>query len=482
MPRITFVNDAFRRITGLDEADVLGETLLTLPFVESIGEPSAALRRSLYANKRFESDGLRVRHPDGTDRVLEVELTPMPEAAASPSHWVGVVRDVTERTAHLEVLEHQALYDFLTGLPNRVLLRDRLDQAIRQVGRQDASLALLVMDLDRFKEINDTFGHQFGDLLLKEFARRLRGLLRTADTVARLGGDEFAVLLPSAGSAGDAALMAEKILAALLPSFSIEGQSLEVSASIGIALCPRDGDDWTTLLRCADVAMYAAKQSSEGYVVYSSADDTYGASGVALMRELRAGVEGDQLHLDYQPQIEMRTRRTGAVEALLRWRHPRRGLLLPGQFLPAAERTGMIKPVCEWALETALSHCRSWHDGGRPVQIAVNLSGRNLRDPLLSERLSRLLGSAGIEPGFLKLEISEQGVVGDPHGAIAALVRIRASGVRLAIDDFGSGESSLASLKQLPVDEIKIAGSLVRAMARDSRDAAIVRCAIDLRH
>jgi diguanylate cyclase (GGDEF)-like protein/PAS domain S-box-containing protein len=482
MPRITFVNDAFRRITGLDDGDVLGETLPSLSFLESLLEPATGLRRSLDSNKRFQSEGLRVRRPDGSERTLEIELAPMPEDAPAPTHWVGVVRDVTERAAHLEVLEHQALYDFLTGLPNRILLRDRIDQAVRQVERQDASLALLVMDLDRFKGINDTFGHQFGDLLLKEFARRLRSLLRTADTVARLGGDEFAVLLPAAGTVSDAALMADKILAALEPPFTIEGQSLDVSASIGIALCPRDGDDWTTLLRCADVAMYAAKQSGAGYVVYSAAADTYGESGVALMRELRAAVEGGQLHLDYLPQVDMRSRRARAVEALMRWRHPRRGLLLPGQFLPAAERTGMIKAVCEWALETALGHCRSWHDAGRPVQIAVNLSGRNLRDPLLSDRLTRLLAKAKLDPSFLKIEIPEQGVVGDPHGAVAALHRIRASGVRLAIDDFGGGESSLPALKQLPVDEIKIAGPLVRAMARDSRDAAIVRFAIDLGH
>ena len=481
-PALTFVNEAFRRITGLEDGEVLGEPLTALPFDDDAPEPAASLRRSLYANRRFQSEALRLRRPDGDVRVVELEVTPMPEGSDAPTHWVGVVRDVTKRAAHLEILERQALYDFLTGLPNRVLLHDRLDHAIRSVGRRDATLALGVMDLDRFKEINDTFGHQFGDLLLKEFAQRLRGLLRTVDTVARLGGDEFAVLLPEAGNAHDAALMAEKILAAMDRAFLIEGQTVDVSASIGIALCPRDGDDWTTLLRCADVAMYAAKQSSEGYVVYASGDDTYGASGMTLMRELRTGVENAQLRLDYEPQLEMRSGRAGSVEALVRWEHPRRGLLMPRQFLPAAERTGMIKPVCDWALATAVGHCRAWHAEGRPVQIAVNVSGRNLRDPLLSERIARLLESAKLDPIYLKLEISEQGVVGDPHGSIAALTRIKAAGVRLAIDDFGGNESSLSALKRLPVDEVKIAGPLVRAMARDPREAAIVRCAIDLGH
>ena len=483
LPRITFVNEAFRRITGLEASHVLGERLTALlTLVENDPDATADLRRALYTGQPFCGDALRARRRDGRECVLELQLTPAPEGSPTPTHWIGIVRDVTQRVAHLELLEHHALYDFLTGLPNRMLLRDRLDQAIRNAGREDASLALFVMDLDRFKDINDTFGHQFGDLLLKEFGARLRGVLRTADTVARLGGDEFAVLLPKAGGAADAALMAEKILAALEKPFSIEGQSLDVSASIGIALCPRDGDDWTTLLRCADVAMYAAKQSSEGYVVYSSSEDTYGESGVALMKELRSGVEGGQLHLHYQPQIHLTSRRAAAVEALVRWEHPRRGLLLPGQFLPAAERTGMIKPVCEWALETALGHCRAWHDAGKPLRVAVNVSGRNLRDPLLFERLRRLLDKSGLDPGFLKIEISADSVFSDPHGSMAALSRIRASGVRVSVDDFGASESSLASLRRMPVDEIKIAGVFVREMARDERDAAIVRCAIDLGH
>lgn len=482
LPFITFVNEGFHRITGLSSADVVGEPVTVLPLVGDDADRIAKLRRALYAGERFDAEGLRVRRPGGSECLLEMQLMPVAQGAASPTHWVGVLRDVTARMAYLEVLERQALYDALTGLPNRSLLRDRLDQAIRAAGREDASLALCVMDIDRFKEINDTFGHQFGDLLLKEFGARLRGVLRGADTVARLGGDEFAVLLPSAGKAGDAAVMAEKILAALALPFVIEGQSLEISASIGIALCPQDGDDWSTLLRCADVAMYAAKQSSEGYVVYSAEQDTFGSTGLSLMRELRSGVEGSQLHLHYEPQIDFRSGRPGGVEALVRWQHPRRGLLMPGQFLPAAERTGAIKPVCDWALETAVEHCRGFHEMGRPVPVAVNVSGRNLRDPLLLERLARLLETSKLDPAFLKLEISEDNLIGDPHGAIAALGRIRAAGVRLAIDDFGVGESSFAGLKRLPVDEIKIAGAFVRDMSRDGRDAAIVRCAIDLGH
>ncbi len=482
MPRISFVNEGFGRITGLADRDVLGETLAVLPVVESDLGSIASLRRSLYAGERFYRDGMRARRPDGSECVFELELMPVPEGAPRPTHWVGILRDVTERAAHVEALEQQALYDFLTGLPNRMLLRDRLEQAIRHSGRENSPLALFVMDVDRFKDINDTFGHQFGDLLLREFGQRLRGVLRTADTIARLGGDEFAVLLPTAGDAAGAALMAEKILAALEKPFRIEGQSLDVSASIGIALCPQDGDDWTTLLRCADVAMYAAKQSSEGYVVYSASRDTYGESGFTLMRELRDGIEGRQLNLQYQPQVRVQDGRPRAAEALVRWQHPRRGLLLPGQFLPAAERTGAIKPVCEWALETALGHCRDWRDAGRSLPVAVNVSGRNLRDPLLLEKISHLLGNAKLDPACLKLEITEGSVLGDPHGAISAMARIQAAGVRLSIDDFGSGESFLSSLKRLPVDEIKIAGAFVKQMATDVRDAAIVRCAIDLGH
>jgi diguanylate cyclase (GGDEF)-like protein/PAS domain S-box-containing protein len=482
LPRITFVNEGFQRITGLAASEILGELVTILPLVADDADRIARLRRSLYSGERFDAEGIRVRRPSGAECTLDLQLMPVPQGAPEPRHWVGVVRDVTARAAYLEVLERQALYDALTGLPNRSLLRDRLDQAIRSAGRENASLALCVMDIDRFKEINDTFGHQFGDLVLREFGVRLRGVLRAADTVARLGGDEFALLLPAAGRVAEASFMAEKILAALAPSFVIDGQSLDVSASIGIALCPEDGDEWTTLLRCADVAMYAAKQSSEGYVIYSAEDDTFGATGLALMRELRSGVEGAQLRLHYEPQVAFKSGRAAGLEALVRWQHPRRGLLMPGQFLPAAERTGAIKPVCEWALETAVGNLRALHDAGRPVRVAVNVSGRNLRDPLLLERLERLLRASNLDPGFLKLEISEDNLLGDPHGSIAALARIRAAGVRLAIDDFGVGESSFASLKRLPVDEIKIAGAFVRDMARDTRDAAIVRCSVDLAH
>jgi diguanylate cyclase (GGDEF)-like protein/PAS domain S-box-containing protein len=481
LPLVTFVNEGFRRVTGLEPADVIGEPATVLPLSDD-AEKFAKLRRALYSGERFQADTIRVQRRDGTSGSLELQLLPVPEGAPAPSHWVGVLRDVTTRVAHLEVLEHQALYDSVTGLPNRSLLRDRLDQAIRKAGRDQASLALFVMDIDRFKEINDTFGHQFGDVLLKEFGLRLRGVLRAVDTVARIGGDEFAVLLPSAGSGTDASLMAEKIQAALGKPFVIDGQTLEVSASIGIALCPQDGDDWTTLLRCADVAMYAAKQSSEGYVIYSAGEDAFGVNGLTLIRELRSGVEGSQLRLAYEPQLDVKSRRASAVEAIVRWQHPRRGLLMSRQFLPAAERTGAIKPVCDWALETALAHCRVWHEAGRPVRVAVNVSGRNLRDPLMLERLSKLLVGAKLDPAYLKLEISEDSLVGDPHGAIAALWRVKETGVRLAIDDFGSRESSLASLKKMPVDEIKIAGAFVRAMARDAQDAAIVRSLIELGH
>ena len=480
-PLIAFVNEGFTRITGLTSAEVLGQSLEVLRVSEHDRDLAETMGPALARGERFRTEA-RSRRRDGTPYAFELEITPVPADFGEPLHWVGLVRDVSERMAHLAALEHQALYDFLTGLPNRILLQDRLNQAIQGAPRDGVPLALCLLDLDRFKEINDTLGHFAGDALLKQVGARLRSVLRTVDTVARVGGDEFAVLLPTVADESGATRIAEKLLRAVKEPFEVDGQSLEVSASIGIALFPEHGTDWATLMRSADVAMYVAKKASDGCALYSSRQDSYSKSRLALIGELRAAIERGELRLAYQPQINLKTGRVSGVEALVRWQHPRHGLILPDEFIPGAERTGAITPLSEWVLAAALRQCREWHADGLSLDVAVNISERVLRDPHLPEKIARSLAISKVEPASLTLEITESSVMADPGHAVEILNRIRASGVRLAIDDFGSGHSSLVALKRLPVDEIKLDKSFVLELASDQSDAMIVRATIELSH
>ena len=418
----------------------------------------------------------------GAGRIFDVHFAPTRDSKRKITGLLGVATDVTERVRAEGALKHQALHDTLTDLPNRALLHDRIEQAILLAERQKTQLALIVMDLDRFKEINDTFGHQAGDSVLRQVGPRLRTMLRRADTVARLGGDEFAILLTTVVDAGGAALVARKIQQALEEPFDIDGHKFDVSASIGIALYPTHGEDWTTLMRRADVAMYAAKQSLSGFAVYSRVDDPYSPSRVSLMGELRHGIANGELRLHYQPKIDLRTKKINRVEALVRWQHPKHGLLPPDQFIPLAERTGLMKPLSRWVIDTALEQCRTWHEAGLSIRVATNISTTSLQDPHLPEMIEGLLKAWRLDSACLKLEITESSIMVDPPRALSILTQIRDSGVRLSIDDFGTGNSSLAYLKHLPVDEIKIDKSFVLEMTTNPSDLAIVRSTIELGH
>jgi len=379
------------------------------------------------------------------------------------------------------LLEHQALHDVLTDLPNRALIEDRLQQAILSAKRQARSLALLIMDLDGFKEVNDTLGHHMGDLLLQQVAVRLQNILRKSDTVARLGGDEFAVLLPSA-DAEKAVLAARKILDALKSPFPIQGHILDIGGSIGIALFPTHGADGTTLVRRADVAMYVAKRASTGFAIYDSEHDQHSMAQLALTGEFSHAIENQQLALYYQPKIDLKSGCLVSAEALARWHHPQHGLIMPDKFIPLAERTGLIKPLTQWGLNTALRQCASWREAGLDLSVAVNLSARNLPEPQLAENIARMLENWNVPAGWLELEITESAIMTDPVRALNILTRLDAMGVRLAIDDFGTGYSSLSYLKKLPVDTIKIDKSFVMHMSTDKNDEVIVRSTIDLAH
>jgi diguanylate cyclase (GGDEF)-like protein/PAS domain S-box-containing protein len=378
--------------------------------------------------------------------------------------------------------QHQALHDSLTGLPNRTLLRDRLQQAILAGQRDHSGLALLIMDLDRFKDVNDTLGHQSGDELLEEVAKRLQGALRASDTVARMGGDEFAVILPTANNAALASSIAQKLVRELERPFSVGGHPVSISASIGIAVYAEHGTDAKTLLRHADVAMYVAKRSGSGHAVYSWEQDAHDPERLALIGELRSAIEHDQLVLHYQPKIDLRTRRCERVEALVRWQHPQRGLIPPDQFIPLAEQTGLIKQLTNWVLSAAIRQCRVWRDSGLDIAVGVNLSMRNLHDPELVGLVGELLERNGVSPSALKVEVTESALMTDPRRALDSMARLRAIGVEVAIDDFGTGHATLSYLKQMPVEEIKLDRSFVRDMCTDRNDFTIVRSTIELAH
>ena len=361
-----------------------------------------------------------------------------------------------------ERIRFLAYHDTLTQLPNRTLFYDRLQQAILAANRENKTLALLILDLNRFKEINDTMGHQSGDLLLKQVGARLQDLLRVSDTVTRLGGDEFAALLLNVDYK-HAISIAQKTLESLQAPYTLEGISLGIQVSIGIALFPEHGEDAGTLMRHADMAMYVTKQVGHGYAVYTPEQDQQKPRHLALMRELRHAIEREELLLHYQPKIDLRTNRVIGVEALVRWQHPLGGLISPDQFIPLAERTGLIKPLTQWVLNTALRQCHGWHQTGKEISVAVNLSVPDLQDPELPDHVTRLLKTCGVAHRWLELEITENAMMGGPARNMEVLRRLGKMGV-LSIDDFGTGYSSLANLKKLPINEIKIDKPLVMGM------------------
>jgi diguanylate cyclase (GGDEF)-like protein len=376
--------------------------------------------------------------------------------------------------------EHQALHDVLTGLPNRALLHDRVGQAITQAKRERGVVGLMLMDLNRFKEINDTLGHHHGDDLLQQIGPRLKAALREADTVARLGGDEFAVLLPGIDTPESAREVGEKLLAALDEPFTVDGMSLEVGASIGGAAYPVDGDDVDALLRRADVAMYVAKDAGAGVQMYSSSDDEHSPDRLALAADLRRAMDEEELFVAYQPKIELAGGTVQGVEALVRWQHPERGMIPPTDFIGHAEHTGLIKPLTLYVLDHALRQAAIWRAEGLRLSVAVNLSVRALLDHSLPDDVHRLLCRWSVPPELLELEITESTIMADPVRAREILDELHEMGIRLAIDDFGTGYSSLGYLKRLPVDEIKIDRSFISSMCEDAHDATIVRSTIEL--
>lgn len=386
---------------------------------------------------------------------------------------------IKERTSQLE---YQALHDPLTGLANRALIFDRLDHELRTLTRRAKQMAFLLIDLDRFKEVNDTLGHYTGDQLLVEFGRRLQRLIRTTDTIARLGGDEFALFLPEISERKDGVALAQRILKSLEEPFTIDGQCIHVDASVGVVLVPWHGRDKETIMRRADVAMYAAKRRKTGFALFDSEYEEGHAASLTLMGELRKGIENQELFLHYQPKIELATGRVCGVEALLRWRNPKRGLVPPGEFIPLAEQGGLIKPLTMRALEIALEQESIWMSSGISLPVAVNLSALNLQDPELPAYIVGILDAYGVPANFLELEITESAIMTMPARGLEVVQELDRMGINLSIDDFGTGYSSLVYLRSLPVRIIKIDRSFVVNMDTNEKDAKIVHAIVDLGH
>jgi len=421
----------------------------------------------------------RLRHADGSWRLVELTATRRLDDPAIGGLILNG-RDVTTRVAMEAALRQQALHDALTGLPNRTLLQDRLRQALRGAARARTPLALGLLDLDHFKEVNDTLGHDAGDALLREVSRRIQGTLRASDTVARLGGDEFAVVLPG-DDATSAVSAARKILAVLTEPIMLPGQRVVVGGSLGIALYPAHGADAATLLRHADVAMYAAKRTGGGCALYTAEQDPHTPQRLTLLSALHHAITHDELRLHYQPTVDVTTGQVRMVEALVRWPHPEQGVLPPDAFLPLAEQTGLIVPLTRWVLDTALRQIRAWRADGLDLGVAVNLSARALRDPDLPATIAGLLQAHGVPAARLCLELPERLVMADPTTAVEILTRLSQVGVRLAIDA-GTGSSALTALTRLPVDAIKIDRPLITPLGTDADAARVVAATIARGH
>ena len=378
--------------------------------------------------------------------------------------------------------EHQALHDTLTGLPNRKLLLSKVTDAISGAAAGDEQVGLFLLDLDRFKDVNDTLGHHVGDELLTHVADRLGSVLRPGDTVARLGGDEFGVLLPVIRDRAMAAEVAERIRGALAQPFVLNDVAIDLEASIGIALYPAHATQANELMQRADVAMYQAKETRSGIETYDPERDPHSTARLSLFGQLRRAIEDDELVLHYQPKVDLASGNVVGVEALVRWEHPDRGLLPPDTFVPIAEQTGLMKSLTASVLEQALRQTADWADAGLTIRMAVNVSARDLHDDTFCNRVREALDRTGVPASFLELELTERVVMADPERALENLTALSRLGVRLSLDDFGTGYSSLAYLRRLPVTEIKIDKSFVLRMDVDDEDATIVRSTIDLAH
>jgi diguanylate cyclase (GGDEF)-like protein/PAS domain S-box-containing protein len=480
---VLYVNPAFTLMTGYAPEDAIGRNARLL-LGRDWDQPDIVRLRDAVRYGRDARVTLRCYCKDGTLFWNEIALASVRDHGGRVTHFIAILNDLTERMRYEEQLEQQANHDALTGLANRNLLNDRLQQAMARTQRSTASVAVMLLDLDRFKLVNDSLGHPAGDELICEVARRLAACVRQGDTVARLGGDEFMIVLSELIAEDDAAGIASKLLQAISAPMRLSGHDMVVNGSVGVSLYPRDGAVAATLVKNADVAMYRAKDlGGNRFQFYAPEMNARTLERLELENGLRYALEHDELELHYQPKVELQTGRIVGAEALIRWRHPSLGLIPPGDFIPLAEETGLIVPVGEWVIETACRQLKAWREQGlRAVSVAVNVSARQFQHENLVAVLKAALCSSGVAPQQLHVEVTESGVMSSPEATIVTLRALKALGVLISLDDFGTGYSSLNYLKRFPIDNLKIDRSFVADLTTSAEDAAIALMVISLAH
>jgi len=480
--RVTSWNPAAEHFYGWSSSEAMGKPLQNLPPGKQA--ESDELRRRVMGGEYILDLELQRKHRDGRLVQISTTLTPLENDEGQITGYLAMANDITKRKAAEKQVEFLAYHDALTGLPNRVLLQDRFSQAIAQADLTQTRVTLLFLDLDNFKTINDSLGHGVGDAFLKEIAKRLSACLRESDTICRQGSDEFLMLLGNQASADASTPLLSQLLVDVSAPFMLDGNELVSSASIGAALYPDDGQDFETLLQKADTAMYQAKEAGRnGYRFFDEQMNMQAVDHLFLKNGLRKAIERGEFVLHYQPQIALATGHVTGVEALIRWNHPERGLLMPGQFIALAENTGLIVPLGDWGIHEALRQGVAWRQAGLcPLTIAVNLSPVQFKRGDVVQIVTQALHQSGFDPHYLELEMTESVLLHNTEKVLADVSQLKLMGVKLSIDDFGTGYSSLSYLKRFEVDKLKIDQSFVRDLASDPDDATIVRAIIQMAH
>ncbi|MSO54844.1 MAG: EAL domain-containing protein, partial [Rhodospirillales bacterium] len=478
---VTSVNPAFTDITGYSAEDVIGKQPPFLEVLKADPVNHAKMRKAIQRLGHWEGE-IWNKRKNGDDYAESLSISSINDDDGRVRQYAALIGDITKRKQDEEHIRYQANFDSLTGLPNRTLFVDRLTQALVAMGRKGKKLALMFIDLDGFKLVNDTMGHDIGDLLLKEAAVRLSACVRSGDTVARLGGDEFTVIMPDLADPRNAPMVAQRTLDSLAKPFVLEGQEAFVSGSIGITIFPDDAGDANELLRKADAAMYRAKERGKANYQFFTADlNEEVRQRLILRNNLVKAIERNEMSLHFQPKIELKTRKISGLEALMRWNNAELGSVPPSRFIPVLEESGMALEFGRWVVQSALDQFKAIVASGLPpLRIAINLTTRQLREPRFVSFIERALSDNNLSPDCLEIEVTEMMLMSDSSRNVTALGKLHDLGIRIAMDDFGTGYSSLVYLKRYPIDTIKIDRSFIANITKDPSDAEVVRAIIGM--